>query len=88
MSLHPAPVAPALSKEPEDTLDTLIETSADCQVNILPPPPILNAEEERRVWRKIDKRLIPISTLLYLVSYLDRGSIGEPRDLNTYLYGN
>lgn len=44
----------------------------------LPPPPILSAEEERRLWRKIDMRLIPVATLLYLVSYLDRGNIGEP----------
>lgn len=42
----------------------------------LPPPPAYTAEEERRLWRKIDMRIIPIATLMYLVSYLDRGNIG------------
>ncbi|KAI0634507.1 MFS general substrate transporter [Trametes polyzona] len=35
---------------------------------------MLTAEEEKRLWRKVDMRLIPISTLLYLMSYLDRGN--------------
>ncbi|KAI0327048.1 MFS general substrate transporter [Cubamyces sp. BRFM 1775] len=39
----------------------------------------LTAEEERRVWQKIDMRLIPISTALYLVSYVDRGNIGNAK---------
>ncbi|KAI0649776.1 MFS general substrate transporter [Trametes meyenii] len=45
----------------------------------LPDPPILTADEERRLWRKIDVRLIPIATLLYLVSYVDRGNIGNAK---------
>lgn len=45
--------------------------------------PILTAEEEKRLWRKVDMRLIPISVLLYLMSYLDRGNIGS-----FLLYGN
>ncbi|KAI0365418.1 MFS general substrate transporter [Pilatotrama ljubarskyi] len=45
----------------------------------LPPPPILTPEEEKKLWRKIDMRLIPIMTLLYLVSYIDRGNIGNAR---------
>lgn len=39
--------------------------------------PALTAEEEKRLWRKVDMRLIPISVLLYLMSYLDRGNIGS-----------
>ncbi|EIW53158.1 MFS general substrate transporter [Trametes versicolor FP-101664 SS1] len=45
----------------------------------LPPPPAYTAEEERRLWRKIDMRIIPIATLMYLVSYLDRGNIGNAK---------
>ncbi|KAI0816842.1 MFS general substrate transporter [Trametes gibbosa] len=45
----------------------------------LPPPPMLSAEEEKRLWRKIDMRLVPVATLLYLVSYLDRGNIGNAK---------
>ncbi|KAJ7915251.1 MFS general substrate transporter [Mycena leptocephala] len=40
----------------------------------LPPPPILSAEQERKLWRKIDLRLMPILTLMYLMSFLDRGN--------------
>ncbi|THH12738.1 hypothetical protein EW146_g7410 [Bondarzewia mesenterica] len=40
----------------------------------LPPPPDLSAEEEKQLWRKIDKRLMPILSLMYLLSFLDRGN--------------
>ncbi|EJD01968.1 MFS general substrate transporter [Fomitiporia mediterranea MF3/22] len=40
----------------------------------LPPPPDLTAEEEKRLYRKIDLRLMPILSLMYLCSYLDRGN--------------
>lgn len=36
-------------------------------------PPTLTPEEEAKVWRKIDVRLIPILALLYLFCFLDRG---------------
>ncbi|TBU25780.1 MFS general substrate transporter [Dichomitus squalens] len=45
----------------------------------LPPPPTLSAEEEKRLWRKIDMRLMPILTLMYLCSFLDRGNIGNAK---------
>ncbi len=45
----------------------------------LPPPPTLTPEEEKRLWRKIDMRFMPIVTLLYLFSFLDRANIGEFR---------
>ena len=40
----------------------------------LPPPPALTEEEEKRVWRKVDLKLMPILTLMYLASFLDRGA--------------
>lgn len=36
-------------------------------------PPTLTPEEEAKIWRKIDVRLIPILALLYLFCFLDRG---------------
>jgi len=45
----------------------------------LPPPPQLTAEEERRLWRKVDLRLLPILTVMYLCSFLDRGNIGNAK---------
>lgn len=42
----------------------------------LPTPPTLTAEEERRLWRKVDMRLMPILMLMYLFLALDKGNIG------------
>lgn len=39
----------------------------------LPPPPALSKEEERKLWRKIDLRLMPILCVMYLMSFMDRG---------------
>ncbi|KAH9914901.1 MFS general substrate transporter [Epithele typhae] len=45
----------------------------------LPPPPTLTAEQEKKLWRKIDLQLLPILTLMYLCSFLDRGNIGNAK---------
>ena len=37
-------------------------------------PPTLTPEEEARAWRKVDIRLMPILALLYLFSFMDRGT--------------
>ncbi|KAJ8474827.1 hypothetical protein ONZ51_g6961 [Trametes cubensis] len=42
----------------------------------LPSPPNLTEEEERRIWRKVDMRLLPILTIMYLVGSVDRSNIG------------
>ncbi len=34
----------------------------------------LTAEQERALYRKIDFRLMPILTLLYLLSFMDKGA--------------
>lgn len=39
----------------------------------LPPPPELSLEEEKQLYRKIDLRLLPILSIMYLCSFLDRG---------------
>lgn len=44
----------------------------------LPPPPSLSPLEEKRLYRKIDLRLMPILSLMYLCSFLDRGSLKSP----------
>lgn len=40
----------------------------------LPSPPTLTPEEERRLWRKVDMRLMPILAVMYLFSFIDRGA--------------
>ena len=37
------------------------------------PAVILDAMAEKRMYRKMDFRLLPILSLLYLVAFLDRG---------------
>ncbi|KAK2466573.1 hypothetical protein APHAL10511_001435 [Amanita phalloides] len=45
----------------------------------LPLPPVLSPEQERKLWRKIDIRLMPILSLMYLLSFMDRGNIGNAK---------
>ena len=40
-------------------------------------PPMLSPEDERRLWRKVDVRLVPIIILLYVCSFLDKSNIGK-----------
>lgn len=42
----------------------------------LPAPPVLTQEEEKRLWRKIDWHILPIITVMYLCSFVDRSNIG------------
>ncbi|KAJ3926074.1 MAG: major facilitator superfamily domain-containing protein [Lentinula lateritia] len=62
----------------------------------LPPPPDLSQEDERKLWWKIDLRLMPILCVIYLMSFMDRGNIGTAFMMmlssdyraNFYLIGN
>ncbi|KAI0816946.1 MFS general substrate transporter [Trametes gibbosa] len=45
----------------------------------LPPPPDFTPEQQKALYRKIDLRLMPILTLMYLCSFLDRGNIGNAK---------
>lgn len=47
----------------------------------LPAPPVLTPQEEARLWRKIDLRIMPILTMMYLFSFVDRGNIGASSHL-------
>lgn len=37
------------------------------------PPVDLTPEQEKALWRKIDRRLLPMLSVMYLMSFLDRG---------------
>lgn len=39
----------------------------------LPEAPELTEAQEKKLWRKVDLRLMPILSLMYLMSFLDRG---------------
>lgn len=37
-------------------------------------PCALSPEDEKRLWRKVDLRLMPILSAMYLFSFMDRGT--------------
>jgi len=45
---------------------------------VVPPPMMLTEEQEKKLWRKIDLKILPILTLMYLFSFLDRGKSHHP----------
>ena len=66
--------------DPEAVLETVSASASTTSHEIdfggdsqLPPPPKLTPEQEKRLYRKVDLWLMPILTLMYLASFLDRG---------------
>ncbi|KAJ7105402.1 MFS general substrate transporter [Mycena crocata] len=75
---------PSLEKMNSPLADVRLKSSSEEDLDFggdseLPPPPTLSTEEERKLWRKIDLKLMPILSLMYLLSFLDRGNIGNAR---------
>lgn len=44
----------------------------------MPTPPQLTPAEEEKLWLKLDRRLLPILALMYLMSYMDRCTVVVP----------
>lgn len=59
-------------KKREEVIET-VSLSDSKSESALPPPPTLTPEQEKKLYRKIDLWLMPILTLMYLASFLDRG---------------
>ncbi|KAK0479697.1 MFS general substrate transporter [Armillaria novae-zelandiae] len=61
------------SKHIEASKDVAVQViDSLCGETTLPPPPTLTEEQEKKLWRKVDLRLMPILSLMYLFSFLDR----------------
>ncbi|KAG2040562.1 MFS general substrate transporter [Suillus americanus] len=41
--------------------------------------PVLTPEQEKKLWRKIDLRIVPILSLMYLLAFIDRSNIGNAK---------
>ncbi|KAG2335418.1 hypothetical protein BDR05DRAFT_838452, partial [Suillus weaverae] len=41
--------------------------------------PVLTPEQEKKLWRKIDMRIMPMLSLMYLLAFLDRSNIGDAK---------
>ncbi|CDO77724.1 hypothetical protein BN946_scf184969.g75 [Trametes cinnabarina] len=39
----------------------------------------MDSDEDRRLWRRIDMRLIPLVTVMYLVAFIDKTNIGNAK---------
>lgn len=89
---HPSlpTVMPDLTdKVSEDTdLPATIDKTTHGGEESLPPPPVLTPEHERRLWRRIDWRFVPIMTMLCSASFLDRSNIGECSHLEHHVGGS
>lgn len=57
-------------------LDEKLETASESGSQSTDPEKII---EERRLVRKLDQRILPITCLLYLFAYLDRSNLGNAR---------
>ena len=64
---------PSMDGHVNEKLDNVSDDIDFGGESTLPPPPVLTAEAERRLYRKIDMRLMPILALMYLLSFMDRG---------------
>lgn len=42
-------------------------------------PPVIDAALEKRVVRKLDRHVVPLVLVLYMLSFLDRSNIGNAR---------
>lgn len=66
---------------PEEAIETVSSAGSGNEIDFggdskLPPPPKLTPEQEAKLYRKVDLWLMPILTVMYLFSFLDRGNIG------------
>ena len=65
----------------EEAIETVSSTASIQGIDFggdskLPPPPKWTPDKERKLYRKVDLWLMPILTLMYLCSFLERGNIG------------
>ncbi|KAJ6585527.1 MFS general substrate transporter [Mycena capillaripes] len=78
--MEKADTKPSLEKTSDSQLeDVKLKASSEEELDFggdstLPPPPSLSAGEERKLWRRVDLKLMPILSLMYLMSFLDRGN--------------
>ena len=62
---------------PDGSEKVATSTEADGNLNLFNPDVDTSGVDERKLLRKIDFALIPWLSLLYLLSFLDRSSIGK-----------
>ncbi|KAI9068183.1 MFS general substrate transporter [Trametes sanguinea] len=79
LDIHHSPSTPDEEKGEVDLIEVLPVSSDGLHHAAILTPPVLTPEEEKRLWRKIDMRLIPIAVALYLFNNLDKANIGNAK---------
>jgi MFS transporter, ACS family, DAL5 transporter family protein len=65
------PDSGGIEKAPNDNNAFLSDWGSE---GTLPPPPKLTPSQELKLYRKVDRRLMPILCLMYLMASMDRGT--------------
>ena len=74
MLQHSVPGSPSISDMKGHTdVEELPANPEQASVDGISTPPQLTESQQARLWRKVDMRILPILTLMYLCSFLDRG---------------
>lgn len=73
-----------MSSNPTKDVKSDDEASSDIQTSTADAPVAQNFDniDEKKLMRKIDFRLVPWLSILYLLSFLDRSAIGNARLFN------
>ncbi|KAH9919551.1 MFS general substrate transporter [Fomitopsis serialis] len=76
MSQLPELPSPTVSTTKTGTTEV---ESKDEGPSYTPLPPALTPQQQQRLWRKVDTKLLPILTLMFLCAYMDRANIGNAK---------
>ncbi|TVY38865.1 MFS transporter, partial [Lachnellula subtilissima] len=75
----PAAISTAPPNDPEKAEVTTTENPKQIPFPLPTSPPQIDPALEKRVVRKLDKRLVSLAFVLYLLAYLDRSNIGNAK---------
>ncbi|EJD40522.1 MFS general substrate transporter [Auricularia subglabra TFB-10046 SS5] len=67
-----------IEKQSDDDVKQ-VENASPPAPDVPPPPVQFTGKDITRVYRKIDLRLLPMLGLMYLLSFIDRGNIGNAK---------
>ncbi|TVY57273.1 High-affinity nicotinic acid transporter [Lachnellula cervina] len=75
----PTALSTAAPNDPEKAEAITMENGNQSPIPLPTSPPHIVPALEKRVLRKLDKRLVSLAFVLYLLAYLDRSNIGNAK---------
>lgn len=67
------PSSPGLGNDHMKTTTQYVEKTNEDDIGTIITTPSVDAASQRKIMRKMNLRIIPMVTVLYLLSFLDRG---------------